>query len=288
MLINYYLCESILQIAFVHDTLQKTIFKVKEVKITKRAHEEIRKLFSSRTLINTLRTDPELTEAVDNFAFDDTLAAADGSVLEKTRVMCILASTIGCNAIKEFRQYVDACLNVGVKPREIREIVYQAYPYLGISQVVEYNLLMNDIFENNGIRLPLDNQNSVNDEEEAYKTGKELIDSTFGEGTVDNMIATSPKGQEHIVKYLVSYCYGKFYSRRGIDLQHRELITFCFLAAMGGCDSQLLTHTKGCKNLNISKSEMVAAATAILPWIGFPRTLNAISAINEAYNEKVM
>ena len=67
---------------------------MKELKITKRAHEEIRRLFSPRTLINTLRTDPELTEIVDNFAFDETLVKADGSVLEKTRVMCILASTI--------------------------------------------------------------------------------------------------------------------------------------------------------------------------------------------------
>lgn len=261
---------------------------MKEIKITKRAHEEIRNLFSPRTLINTLRTDPELTETIDNFAFDDTLAKTDGAVLEKTRVMCILASTIGCNAIKEFRQYVDACLNVGVKPREIREIVYQAYPYLGVSQVVEYNLLMNDIFENNGIRLPLDDQRTVDNDEEAFEKGKQLIDETYGEGTVDNMIATSPNGQDHIVKYLVTYCYGKFYSRNGIDMQHRELITFCFLASMGGCDSQLVTHAKGCKNQKISKEEMVAATTTILPWIGFPRTLSAISAINKAYNEKMM
>ena len=260
---------------------------MKQVKITKRAHEEIKKMFSPRTLINTLRTDPELTEMVDNFAFDDTLAKTDGHVLEKTRVMCILASTIGCNAINEFRMYVDACLNVGVKPREIREIVYQAYPFVGASQVVEYTLLMNDIFENNGIRLPLDSQNTVT-KEESYEKGKELLDEIFGAGTVDNMIATSPKGQEHIVEFLVSYCYGQFYSRNGIDLQHRELISFCILASMGGCDSQLMTHAKACKSLKISQEEMIASATAILPWIGFPRTLNAISVINDAYNEKVM
>ncbi|MBO4397730.1 MAG: carboxymuconolactone decarboxylase family protein [Bacteroidaceae bacterium] len=261
---------------------------MKEVKITKRAHEEIRRLFSPRTLINTLRTDPELTEIVDNFAFDETLVKADGSVLEKTRVMCILASTIGCNAINEFKMYVDACLNVGVKPREIREIVYQAYPYVGASQVVEYTLLMNDIFENNGIRLPLDPQNTVETKEECYKRGKELLDETFGYGTVDNMLAISPKGQEHIVEFIITYCYGQFYSRNGIDMQHRELITFCILASMGGCDSQLHTHAKACKNLEISKQEMIAAATAILPWIGFPRTLNAISVINEEYNETLM
>ena len=126
----------------------KTYNAMKEVKITKRAHDEIRRSFSSRAQINSLRTDPELTEIVDNFAFDKTLQKSEGFVLEKTRVMCILAATIGCNAINEFKLFVDACLNFGVKPREIREIVYMAYPYVGAALLVDYTLLMNDIFEN--------------------------------------------------------------------------------------------------------------------------------------------
>ena len=261
---------------------------MKEVKITKRAHEEIKKHFSQRAQINSLHTDPELTEIVDNFAFDKVLAPADGYVQEKTRVMCVLAATIGCNAINEFKLFVDACLNMGVKPRELREIVYMAYPYVGAALLVDYTLLMNDIFENNGIRVPLDPQNTVETDEEAFERGKQLLDETFGEGTVDNMIATSPAGQEHLVKFMAEYCFGRFYSRNGIDPQHRELITFCLIAAMGGCDDRLLVHARGCKHHKISKDEMIAVATIILPWIGFPRTLNAVSIINKAYSEQLM
>ena len=128
---------------------------MKEIKITERAHKEIKKLFSVRNQVNTLKSDPELTAIFDNFAFDETLAVADGPVVEKTRVMCILASTMGCNALTEFRMYVDAALNVGVKPREIREIVYQAVPFLGFSRVIDFLLVMNEVFDNNDIRLPL-------------------------------------------------------------------------------------------------------------------------------------
>ena len=209
--------------------------------------------------------------------------------MEKTRVMCILAATIGCNAINEFKLFVDACLNFGVKPREIREIVYMAYPYVGAALLVDYTLLMNDIFENNDIRLPLDPQNTVESDEEAFKRGLELMDETFGPGAGENMIASAPKGQEHIGKFMAEYCFGYFYSRNGIDTQHRELICFCLIAAMGGCDDRLLVHARGCRNHKISKEEMIAVATVILPWIGFPRTLNAVSIINKAYStEQVM
>ena len=60
---------------------------MKEIKITERAHKEIKKLFSARSKVNTLKSDPELTAIFDNFAFDKTLEVADGPIVEKTRVM---------------------------------------------------------------------------------------------------------------------------------------------------------------------------------------------------------
>lgn len=260
---------------------------MKEIKITEKAHKEIKKLFSTRNAVNTLKSDPELTAIFDNFAFDETLEVVDGPVLEKTRIMCILASTIGCQGLMEFRMFVDAALNVGVKPREIREIVYQAVPFLGFTRVVCFLLAMNEVFDNNDIRLPLDDQGTTTMENREEK-GREMIDALWGAGNADNMEETSPKGQEHIVRYMAAYCFGQFYTRNGIDLQHRELITFCMLAAMGGCDDRLRTHAIGCKNTGTSKKEMVAAVTAILPWIGFPRSLNAINIINDAYSERLI
>lgn len=257
---------------------------MRELKITEKARREIRRHFSARNTVNTLKTDPELTEIFDNFAFDETLPPED-LVQDKTRVMCILACTIGCNAQKSFSNYVDACLNMGVKPREIREIVYQAVPYIGFSRVMCFIGKMNEAFENLDIKLPLDDQGTVTPDNR-FEKGKEIVDKLFGDGTVDNMFETAPKGQEDITRFMVNYCYGDFYTRNGIDLQHRELFTFCFLASMGGFPKQLVSHAKGNKNVGTSKSEMVAAVTAMLPHIGFPRALQAIEAINEAYAHK--
>ena len=57
---------------------------------------------------------------------------------------------------------------------------------------------------------------------------------------------------------------------------------------MGGCDLQMQSHAVANKNVGTSKEEMVAAVTAMLPWIGFPRSQNALNAINNAYEEKLI
>lgn len=255
---------------------------MKDVNINEHAKQQIRKLFSQRNSLNILKSDPELTQIFDNFAFDEALKLTEGPVLEKTRVMCILASTIGCNAMREFKVYVDACLNVGVKPREIREVVYQTVPYVGFSKVVDYLLAMNEVFDDNDIKLPLDPQGTTTPENRREK-GREWIDGIFGAGTAAQMEKDCPKGQEHIVEFLESYCFGDFYTRNGIDMQHRELVTFCLIASMGVAQTQLESHAHGCKNMEISKMEMVAVLTGMLPYIGFPKTLNALTAVNKAY-----
>lgn len=258
---------------------------MKSLKITEKAKTTIRRLFSQRYSVNTLKHDPELTAIFDNFAYDESLALTEGPVLEKTRVMCILASTIGCGSKLEFRNYVDACLNVGVKPREIREVVYQAMPYVGFNYVIDLLPIMNEVFENNDIKLPLDDQATTTSEDRKEK-GRAYMEEVFGEGAVDNMYETCPKGQEHIIDFLQSYCFGDYYTRNGIDAQHRELMTFCFLASLGGCPNQMESHAVANKNTGTSKTEMVAAVTAMLPYIGFPRSLQALNAINKAYEHQ--
>lgn len=257
---------------------------MKEINITERAHKEIKRLFSLRSSVNTLRSDPELTEIFDNFAFDQTLSVCDAPLLEKTRVMCILSSTIGSNSLTEFKIYVDAALNVGIKPREVREVIYQSVPYVGFSKVLDFLLAMNEVFENNDIKLPLDRQSTVTDETRAEK-GMEWMNSIYGEDVVKRMFDTIPEGQEHIYEFMRDYCFGNFYTRNGVTMRVRELMTFCFLAAMGGCEHQLKAHAGGNKHVGNSKVEMVAAVTAILPYIGFPKSMNALEAINEAYGD---
>ena len=78
-------------------------------------------------------TDPELIEVFDNFAFDEVLGYGDLDT--RTRLMTQLAAIIACQAVAEYRAMLGAALTVGVTPVEVKEIVYQAVPYVGLAKV---------------------------------------------------------------------------------------------------------------------------------------------------------
>ena len=62
---------------------------------------------------------------------------------------------------------------------------------------------------------------------------------------IDTMYQESPADQKHINRHLSSNCFGDYYTRTGLDLKTRELLTFSMLLALGGCESQLKGHIRG-------------------------------------------
>jgi len=225
--------------------------------------------------------DPELIEVFDNFAFDEVLCC--GTLDAKTRVMMIVASTIASQALSEYKVMLGAALNVGVTPIEIKEIVYQSVPYVGIAKVLDFIHAANEILQYRGIKLPLEGQ-STTTPETRYEKGLEIQKEIFGE-VIDKMYNDSPETQLHIQKYLSANCFGDYYTRNGLDLKTRELLTFCMILSLGGCESQLKGHIQGNLNVGNDKVILLSVVTQLLPYIGYPRTLNAIKCLNEVIPE---
>ena len=69
----------------------------------------------------------------------------------------------------------------------------------------------------------------------------------WGEG-MRNFYQSGPEDTRHINKWLANM-FGDYYTRKGLSTKQRELITFCFLMAQGGCEAQLKAHVIG--NLNV-------------------------------------
>jgi 4-carboxymuconolactone decarboxylase len=223
-------------------------------------------------------TDPELIEYFDNFAFDEVLR--HGRLPIRTRLMVVLSSLIACQALDEYRVMIGAALTVGVSPVEIKEIVYQAVPYVGMGKVFDFLHATNDVLADRGVEMPLPGQSTTTTEDRAEK-GLAVQKEIIGADTVDALYEGAPEDQRHIQRYLSANCFGDHYTRTGVDIATRELLTFAMLVALGGCEPQVRGHVAANVNVGNDRARLIEVVTQLLPYIGYPRTLNGLRAIDE-------
>lgn len=228
-----------------------------------------------------LRTDPEFIERFDNFAFDEVVNHND--LDDRSRFMAILATLLGCQGIDEFRAMLPAALNFGVTPVEIKEIVYQAVAYLGIGRVLPFLKATNEVLAAQGVELPLPGQ-ATTTTENRREAGTQAQVDIFGERMRD-FWRSGAEESRHINLWLAGNCFGDYYTRTGLDLRQREMITFCFLSAQGGCEPQLTSHAAANMRIGNDKEFLIKIISQCLPYIGYPRSLNALRCVNDAAKE---
>ena len=227
-----------------------------------------------------LRTDPEFIERFDNFAFDEVINQPGQGLDDRTRFMAILATLLGCQGVDEFRDMVPAALNFGVTPVELKEITYQAVAYLGIGRVFPFLKAVNEVLEERGVKLPLEGQMTTTMENRREMGTLAQVD-IFGEGMRD-FWQSGPEETRHINYWLADNCFGDYYTRTGLDFAQREMITFCFLAAQGGCEPQLTSHAAGNMKVGNDRAFLISVISQCLPYTGYPRSLNAVTCVNKA------
>jgi len=169
--------------------------------------------------VSTLKvTDPELIEYFDNFAFDEVLQY--GGLDARTRLMGATGVDDRVPSLSEYRVMLGAALTVGVTPIEVKEIVYQAVPYVGMAKVFDFIHATNDVLTERKIQLPLEGRSTTTPEtraEEGLAVQKELV----GADIVDRMYASTSDDEIHLQHLLSANCFGDHYTRTGIAAVHR-------------------------------------------------------------------
>lgn len=228
---------------------------------------------------NLRKTDPEFMERFEHFAFEEVPNEQGQELDDEARFMAILATLLGCQGLDAFCVMLPRALDAGLSPVQAKEVVYQAFDYLGMGRVWPFLTAVNDILAARGVELPLPTQSTTTMEDRLEK-GAAAQAEIFGEHMKEAWKAG------HINRWLAANCFGDYYTRTGLTLAQREMITFCFLAAQGGCEPQLIAHAKGNINLGNDKAFLVRVVSQCLPYIGYPRSLNAVTAINKAVEQE--
>ena len=224
------------------------------------------------------KNDPEFHEIFENFAYDEVMGYSN--LDEKETVLVTLASLIACQSPKAFKKILLSSINKYITPEEVKELLYQSVPYVGFGRAHNFFGVVIKVFDKKGIELPLETRSNTTPENR-HKKGREIQDRYFGAEMIQAMNDNAPEDQKHFNTFLEGFCFGDFYTRDGLNDQQRELITFTFIATLGGCENQLRGHTQGNLNVGNNKEKLISAITVILPYIGFPRSLNALSIVSE-------
>lgn len=225
---------------------------------------------------------------------DELLAASDGALAdifsrlvsdvssrgelsEKYRRLAVLSALMGCGGQDAFRAELADALDAGFDPAAAREAVMQSAAYLGMGRALPFVQAAAEVFAAHGICLPPETE----DLRDRSERGKAAQVEIFGD-VMRGFHASGDALARPVNALLSENCFGDYYVREGLSLRERELVTFCLLAAQGGCEAQLAGHVAG--NFRVGNDAHILGETvlAMLPWIGYPRSLNALTCVRNA------
>ena len=207
-----------------------------EGETTMKANEKYRELLKRDFAVS--KEDEDLQNIFNNFVYGEVYN--HGDLEPKLRELITLVSLTASQGHGMIAEHVEMALNVGASAIEIKEALYQCAPYVGFPRVFSALEEANKVFKDKNIKLPLQSQATVTDNTR-FEKGLEIQTNTFGQRILDAH-ANAPENQKHIQNYLSAMCFGDFYTREGLDMKTRELLTFIMIISLGGQEAQATGH----------------------------------------------
>ena len=249
---------------------------VKNVNRLELSNEKFKELFGSYPNPET-ELDPELMNILRKSIFGDVFHS--GILDNKTREMITVTSLATMQTLPQLKSHSRAALDNGVSPIELREIIYQLAPFIGFPKTLNAIGVVNEVFKERNIQLPLEKQGTT-DDSNRHQKGFEIQNPLYGD-EIAKKFKDLPAGfNEFVPEFLTDFGFGDFYTRNGLDLKTRELLVLVVLTTLGAQD-QIKSHTIGNLKAGNSKEVIVAAIVQTIPYIGFPNALNTLKIVQD-------
>lgn len=87
-----------------------------------------------------------------------------------------------------------------------------------------------------------------------------------------------------LTRLVVEFAFGDIYSRPGLDNQQKVLTTISALVAQG--TPQIGMHVITGLNVGLTPDEIVGCIMHLIPYVGFPRALNALKVAQDVFAER--
>jgi 4-carboxymuconolactone decarboxylase len=106
--------------------------------------------------------------------------------------------------------------------------------------------------------------------------GRAMMERLFAEGAA-GLRAHLDRLSPGMGETVEGFAFGNVYSRPGLEVKTRQLVTVVALATLGNCQPQLETHLRAALRVGWSPAELVEALTQLAIYAGFPASLNALA-----------
>lgn len=171
-----------------------------------KCREKFHTLFGGEP-VNNEGTDPEFMRILQRFIFGEVCYT--GSLDDRMRELITITVLAVNQTLPQLKAHVGACLNIGISPVEIREVIYQCAPFIGFPKTLNAIAAMNETFTANGIALPLENQETIT-EETRHPAGLAIQAPTYGSEIRDRYTWLPGVFKNAVPDFLTDFGFGDF------------------------------------------------------------------------------
>ncbi len=111
--------------------------------------------------------------------------------------------------------------------------------------------------------------------------GKHWFNKVYGEGKADGLVEMQVGLAQDLARFGIEFNFGDIYSRPGLTLAQRELLSLASLVTIGGLEPQLRGHTRGAIRVGCTPTEIIETVIHTVQYCGFPKALNAIRVVTD-------
>lgn len=226
---------------------------------------------------------PDLGRYTVEFGYGD-IYSRPGLTYRERQLSTVAALAAMGNAAPQLRFHIGGALNVGCTRREIVETLVHVCVYAGFPAALNGLTAAREVFESRPGDAPAEPEPAPEggDRFERGKAALDRIDGHAGRQVIDSLQDIAPD----LARYLIEFGFGDIYSRSGLDLKTRELVTVALCTALGTVGPQLRVHLHGLLNVGGTREEAVEVIMQMAGYAGFPAALNGIAAAREVFAQR--
>lgn len=117
-----------------------------------------------------------------------------------------------------------------------------------------------------------------------HEKGLQELAKVFGKESSEATVTMLKESYAPFADFLIR-TFGDMYGDEVLDLKAKELLVIASLISQRDTRPQLKTYIKAALRAGLNKKEILASILHLVLYVGFPATINGLTAAKEAFDE---